>query len=299
MADLPTRARVVIVGGGVIGTSVAYHLTKLGWTDVLLLEQGSLSCGTTWHAAGLVGPLRASESGTRLVQYSAELYAALEAETGLATGTATSAASIVARTEDRMVQLRRTAANAAAYDLPCELISPERAQELWPPMRVDDLLGAIWLPGDGKVNPTDLTQSLAQGRPAARRTDRGAGPGDRLLDGGRPGDRRTHRPGRRRGRGGRELRRAVGEGARRPGRRHRAAALGRALLRRHRGRRGHAPGSADHARPGRLDVLQGGGRRPGGRRLRAGGEAVALAGRPAVPVRVPAAARRTGTTSRC
>jgi glycine cleavage system aminomethyltransferase T/glycine/D-amino acid oxidase-like deaminating enzyme len=163
VAELPSRARVVIVGGGVIGTSVAYHLTRLGWTDVLLLEQGTLSCGTTWHAAGLVGPLRASESGTRLVQYSAELYAALESETGLATGYRNVGGVIVARTPDRMVQLRRTAANAAAYDLPCELVSPQRAQELWPPMRVDDLLGAIWLPGDGKVNPTDLTQSLAKG----------------------------------------------------------------------------------------------------------------------------------------
>lgn len=163
MTDLPSRAQVVIVGGGVIGCSVAYHLTKLGWTDVLLLEQGHLSGGTTWHAAGLVGPLRASESGTRLVQYSAELYASLEAETGLATGYRNVGGVVVARTEDRMVQLRRTAANAVAYDLECELISPERAKELWPPMQVDDLLGAIWLPGDGKVNPTDLTQSLAKG----------------------------------------------------------------------------------------------------------------------------------------
>ncbi|WP_193606971.1 FAD-dependent oxidoreductase [Nocardioides lijunqiniae] len=163
MVDLPSRARVVIVGGGVIGTSVAYHLAKLGWTDVLLLEQGHLSGGTTWHAAGLVGPLRASESGTRLVQYSAELYASLEAETGLATGYRNVGGVIVARTEDRMTQLRRTAANATAYDMDCELISPDRAQELWPAMRVDDLLGAIWLPGDGKVNPTDVTQALAKG----------------------------------------------------------------------------------------------------------------------------------------
>ncbi|GAA1158335.1 FAD-dependent oxidoreductase [Nocardioides aquiterrae] len=163
MPELPSRAQVVVVGGGVIGTSVAYHLAKLGWTDVLLLEQGTLSCGTTWHAAGLVGPLRASESGTRLVQYSAELYASLEAETGLATGYQHVGGVIVARTEDRMVQLRRTAANAVAYDMPCELVSPGRAQELWPAMRVDDLLGAIWLPGDGKVNPADLTQSLARG----------------------------------------------------------------------------------------------------------------------------------------
>jgi 4-methylaminobutanoate oxidase (formaldehyde-forming) len=163
VSELPVRARVVVVGGGVIGCSVAYHLSKLGWSDVLLLEQGRLSGGTTWHAAGLVGPLRATESGTRLVQYSAELYAALEAETGLATGYRNVGGVIVARTEDRMTQLRRTAANAVAYDLDCELVSPERAQELWPPMRVDDLLGAIWLPGDGKVNPADLTQSLARG----------------------------------------------------------------------------------------------------------------------------------------
>src|SRR4051794_35322189 len=163
MADLPSRARVVVVGGGVIGCSVAYHLTRLGWTDVLLLEQGRLSGGSTWHAAGLVGPLRATESGTRLVQYSAELYGALEAETGLATGYRNVGGVIVARTEERMTQLRRTAANAVAYDLDCELLTPAQAQELWPPMAVDDLLGAIWLPGDGRVNPADLTQSLARG----------------------------------------------------------------------------------------------------------------------------------------
>jgi 4-methylaminobutanoate oxidase (formaldehyde-forming) len=163
MSDLPSRAEIVVIGGGVIGCSVAYHLTRLGRPDVLLLEQGRLSGGTTWHAAGLVGPLRATEAGTRLVQYSAELYAALEAETGFATGYRNVGGVVVARTEDRMTQLRRTAANAVAYDLDCEVISPERAQELWPPMRVDDLLGALWLPGDGKVNPADLTQSLARG----------------------------------------------------------------------------------------------------------------------------------------
>jgi glycine cleavage system aminomethyltransferase T/glycine/D-amino acid oxidase-like deaminating enzyme len=161
--DVPPRARVVVIGGGVVGCSTAYHLTTLGWTDVLLLEQGHLSGGTTWHAAGLVGPLRATEAGTRLVQYSAELYASLEAETGLATGYANVGGLIVARTEERMVQLRRTAANAAAYDLDCRMLSADEAGELWPPMRTDDLLGGIWLPGDGKVNPTDLTQSLAKG----------------------------------------------------------------------------------------------------------------------------------------
>ena len=122
---LPARARVVIIGGGVIGASVAYHLAQLGWTDVLLLEQGQLSCGTTWHAAGLVGQLRASESGTRLVQYSTELYERLERETGLSTGFRRCGGVTVARTQDRLTQLKRTAATAEAYQLDCELISPE------------------------------------------------------------------------------------------------------------------------------------------------------------------------------
>ena len=160
---LPDRAHVVIIGGGVIGTSVAYHLTKLGFTDVVLLEQGQLSCGTTWHAAGLVGQLRASESATRLVQYSTQLYAELEAETGLSAGYKQCGGVTVARSEDRMIQLRRTAANAAAFNMECELLTPEQALEHYPVMRVDDLVGAVWLPGDGKANPTDLTFALAKG----------------------------------------------------------------------------------------------------------------------------------------
>ncbi len=157
------RARVVIIGGGVIGASVAYHLAQLGWTDVLLLEQGQLSCGTTWHAAGLVGQLRASESGTRLVQYSTELYERLEQETGLSAGFRRCGGVTVARTKDRMTQLRRTAATAEAYQLECELISPGQARDRYPIMRADDLAGAIWLPGDGRANPTDLTAALARG----------------------------------------------------------------------------------------------------------------------------------------
>jgi heterotetrameric sarcosine oxidase gamma subunit len=161
--QLPSRARVVVIGGGVIGTSVAYHLTKLGWSDVVLLEQGSLSCGTTWHAAGLVGQLRASESGTRLVQYSAQLYTELEGEVGLGTGFRRCGGVTVARTEDRMTQLRRTVATAEAFDLECTLLSPAEAGAHYPIMRTDDLFGAIWLPGDGKANPTDVTMALAKG----------------------------------------------------------------------------------------------------------------------------------------
>jgi 4-methylaminobutanoate oxidase (formaldehyde-forming) len=160
---MPARAQVVIIGGGIIGASVAYHLTALGWRDVVLLEQGQLSCGTTWHAAGLVGQLRATESGTRLVQYSASLYSELEAETGLATGFKRCGGVTVARTEDRMIQLQRTAATAEAFDLECELLSPAQAEDRYPLLETADLLGAIWLPGDGTANPVDVTASLARG----------------------------------------------------------------------------------------------------------------------------------------
>jgi glycine cleavage system aminomethyltransferase T/glycine/D-amino acid oxidase-like deaminating enzyme len=160
---LPQHARVVIIGGGIIGCSVAYHLTKLGWNDVVLLEQGQLSCGTTWHAAGLVGQLRSQQSMTRLIRYSTQLYSELEAETGLATGWKQCGSLSVARNSQRMTQLKRTAAVARAYGVECEVISAAQAGELWPVMRTDDLKGAVWLPGDGKANPTDLTQALARG----------------------------------------------------------------------------------------------------------------------------------------
>lgn len=163
MTGFPSRARVVIIGGGIVGCSTAYHLTKLGWTDVVLIEQGQLSSGTTWHAAGLVGQMRATESGTRLVQYGAQLYSELEQETGLATGFKRCGGVTVARTPDRMIQLQRTAASAEAYGLECELITPSRARELYPILETSDLVGGIWLPGDGTANPTDTTQSLARG----------------------------------------------------------------------------------------------------------------------------------------
>jgi 4-methylaminobutanoate oxidase (formaldehyde-forming) len=163
VVELPEHAEVVIIGGGVIGASVAYHLTALGRTDVVLLEQGRLSSGTTWHAAGLVGQLRASETGTRLVQYSTELYARLENEVGLATGYKRCGGVTVARTDDRVTQLKRAAATAEAYGLECEIISPARAKELYPILQSGDLMGAIWLPGDGTANPTDLTAALAKG----------------------------------------------------------------------------------------------------------------------------------------
>ena len=132
MTSLPDRAQVVIIGGGIVGASVAYHLAHLGMTDLVLIEQGQLSSGTTWHAAGLVGQLRATESGTRLVQYSAELYQSLEAETGLATGYKQCGGVTVARTPDRMIQLLRTAAAAEAFNLECEILTPAQARDRYP-----------------------------------------------------------------------------------------------------------------------------------------------------------------------
>ncbi|WP_199084862.1 FAD-dependent oxidoreductase [Bosea sp. ASV33] len=161
--SIPTQSRVVIIGGGIIGCSVAYHLTKLGWRDVLLLEQGRLSSGTTWHAAGLVGQLRSQSSMTRLIRYSTELYASLENETGLATGWKRCGSVSVARTQERMTQLRRTISAARAQGVEIEELTPQEAGEKWPVMRTDDLVGGVWLPGDGKANPSDITQALARG----------------------------------------------------------------------------------------------------------------------------------------
>ena len=161
--DLPQGAQVVIVGGGAVGCSVAYHLAKLGWTDVVLLEQGQLSCGTTWHAAGVVGQLRTHPSLTRLMLYSSQLYAGLEAEVGLGTGWNQCGALWVAASADRMVQLRRTVDLARAQGLEAHDISAAEAGAMWPLMRTEDLVGAVWLPNDAKANPADLTQALARG----------------------------------------------------------------------------------------------------------------------------------------
>jgi 4-methylaminobutanoate oxidase (formaldehyde-forming) len=160
---VPRAARIAIIGGGIMGCSVAYHLAKLGQKDVVLLEQGRLTCGTTWHAAGLVGQLRNHESMTRLIRYSTDLYARLEADTGLGTGWKQCGSLAVARSADRMVQLKRTAAVARAYGVDCDVLSAAEAGRMYPIMAIADLLGAVWLPGDGKANPADVTMALAKG----------------------------------------------------------------------------------------------------------------------------------------
>ena len=160
---LPRHARVVVVGGGIVGCSVAYHLALMGWTDVVLLEQGQLTSGTTWHAAGLVGQMRANRSMTRMSTYGIDLYARLEQETGLATGWRPCGSVTVARTPERMKLLRRQMALASSFGVEVHDISPLEVAQRVPLLRTDDLCGAVWLPGDGKANPADLTMSLAKG----------------------------------------------------------------------------------------------------------------------------------------
>jgi 4-methylaminobutanoate oxidase (formaldehyde-forming) len=161
--NLPTHVQTLIVGGGIAGCSTAYHLTKLGRKDVLLLEQGRLTCGTTWHAAGLVGQMRPNRNMTRMSKYGIELYATLEVETGLATGWKQCGSVNVAATPERWQMLKKQAALARSFGVEVQLITPKEAGDLYPAMRTDDLHGAIWIPGDGKANPADLTMSLAKG----------------------------------------------------------------------------------------------------------------------------------------
>jgi 4-methylaminobutanoate oxidase (formaldehyde-forming) len=160
---LPAQAQVVIIGGGIVGCSVAYHLTKLGWKDVVLLERKTLACGTTWHAAGLVGQLRASYNLTRLAQYTCDLFATLEQETGQATGLKQNGSLSLATNNGRFEELKRGASMARCFGLEVEVITPADARSMWPLLNTDDLVGAVFLPKDGQLNPIDVAQAIARG----------------------------------------------------------------------------------------------------------------------------------------
>lgn len=161
--SIPSQAQVVIVGGGVIGCSLAYHLTKLGMRDVVLLERKTLTSGTTWHAAGLVPTLRANYTMSMLANYSASLYEQLEAETGQATGFVRNGSLTIATNKERLAEIKRGASMAKVAGFPCDLIGPQQALELWPLLNIDDVIGAIHLPMDGMTSPVDTTQALAKG----------------------------------------------------------------------------------------------------------------------------------------
>jgi glycine cleavage system aminomethyltransferase T/glycine/D-amino acid oxidase-like deaminating enzyme len=161
--DLPQAAQVVIIGGGIVGCSIAYHLGRLGMSDVLLIEQNQLTSGTTWHAAGLVGQLRATRNLTRLAKYTTGLFSELEAITGQATGFRTTGSISVALNAERFEELQRQATSAAAFGVNNEVISGSDVAGHWPGVVIDDILGAVYLPDDGQTNPVDTTLALARG----------------------------------------------------------------------------------------------------------------------------------------
>ena len=160
---LPTQAGIVVIGGGIIGCSTAYHLARDHKADVVLLEQGKLTSGSTWHAAGLVGQLRSSASITRVLKYSVELYKGLEAETGLATGWKMTGCLRLATNPDRWTEYKRLATTAKSFGMDMQLLSPDEVKKMWPLLETGDLVGASWLPTDGQASPSDITQSLAKG----------------------------------------------------------------------------------------------------------------------------------------
>ncbi len=160
---LPTRAKIVIIGGGILGCSIAYHLTKMGETDVVLLDQHKLTDGATWHAAGLVGQLRSSRNTTRMLEHSVEMYRGLEAETGQAVDWNEVGSLRLACSADRLLELKRLTTMAKSFGLPMEIISPDQAQTLFPLMSTENVLAAAFLPTDGYIDPASVTQAIAKG----------------------------------------------------------------------------------------------------------------------------------------
>lgn len=163
MSDIPSSAQVVIIGGGVGGCSIAYHLTKMGWKDVVLLERHELTAGSTWHSAGLVGQLRSDANLTRMMYYSTDLYRQLKDETGIDTGWREVGGLRLASSPERMEDLKRLVGMARSFGMPMELISPKEALDMFPIMNIDGVLGAAYTPNDGVIDPTGLTNALAAG----------------------------------------------------------------------------------------------------------------------------------------
>jgi len=157
------HARAVIIGGGVGGTSIAYHLTELGWTDVVLVDRAELTSGSTFHSAGLVGQLRSSVTLTRMMMYGSDLYRRLAAETGTDPSWHEVGSLRLASSPERFEELRRQAGWAKTFGLPLELISGQEAQALFPLMSTDGVLGAVYLPTDGWLDPSGLANALAAG----------------------------------------------------------------------------------------------------------------------------------------
>ncbi|MBI5712167.1 MAG: FAD-binding oxidoreductase, partial [Chloroflexi bacterium] len=163
MSPLPSHARVVIIGGGVGGCSIAYHLTKMGWNDVIVLDRNELTSGSTFHSAGLVGQLRTTANLTKMIRYSTDLYRKLKEETGVDPSWREVGSLRLASSAARMEELKRLVAVSRSFGLPLDLISPQEAHKLFPIMTLDDMQGAVFLPTDGFIDPSGLTHALASG----------------------------------------------------------------------------------------------------------------------------------------
>ena len=213
--ELPKKAHAVVIGGGVIGCSIAYHLTRIGWSDVVLLERQQLTSGTTWHAAGLIGQLRQSINMTNLARYTTDLYSQLEAETGQATGYRQCGSYSLATHAGRLEELKRNASMAKVFDLRVDVVTTEEIRERLPLINTEDVLGGIHIPTDGYGNAVDISQALAKGARAGgaqifqdTKVDSIQHDGERITgvstdrgDIRRCGGRRGWRRGRRRGEG--------------------------------------------------------------------------------------------------
>ncbi len=289
--QVPATARIVIIGGGVIGCSIAYHLAKRGVRDVVVLERLQLTHGATWHAAGLVGQLRSSSNLTRLMRYGAELYGTLEAETGQATGWHRVGSLRLASSAARWQELKRSATMAKGFGFHVELVSPAEASAKFPLLDAKGVVGAAWIEGDGYVDPTSLTNAYAAG---ARAGGVAFVQGVRVTGMTRVGRRVTtvrHRRRRHRGRMRDRRRRHVGARDRRDGRHARAGLRRRAPVFRHREVRPDRRRAAHAARSRRQFLRQARARRAGRRRL---GDEPAAVGRGRHPrgLRARAAAAR-------
>ncbi|MCP5001113.1 MAG: FAD-binding oxidoreductase, partial [Hyphomicrobiales bacterium] len=161
--DLPSHARIVVVGGGVVGSSIAYQLTRAGVADVVLLERGALACGTSWHAAGLIMQLRGSHATTDVARYNAQFYPELEVDTGMATGFKQNGTLAIGRNSDRVHEMNRRASLARSFGIDAHVISPAEARDLYPAIDVRLVAGGLFVPGDGQLSPVDTVNALIAG----------------------------------------------------------------------------------------------------------------------------------------